>query len=211
MNLINLYQDVISWNDFVGNKINNKELSNLYIDLVKEETQEIFDSIENVDAAEFLDGICDTLVVGSFLLALKRQRDFSDYEISKQHVDFKESIFKLRKLVQYNTYENIEEIIILVENISYSLDLDIEKSFEEVMISNWSKFPLIENVTPLNEIKYIESKGRYKEVRFEKNIDSKSLDRYIFKDGNGKVVKPSTFKEPKLSQFIPESFVIFKS
>ena len=98
----------------------------------------------------------------------------------------------------------------LVENIGYSSGLNIELAFKEVMESNWSKFPLVDNVNPLDEVKYIENQGRYTNVRFERNIDLNGNERYIFKDGNGKVVKPSTFKEPKLANFIPESFKIFK-
>lgn len=210
MNLVYWYQDVVSWNNFVGNKLDKAGLSDLYVNLVKEETTEIFDSIASNDPIEFLDGVCDTLVVGSFLLAVKKQSDFEDYLINFQKVDVKDAITKLKYLVESDTYSNIEEIMILVENIAYSSGINVEKAFEEVMRSNWSKFPLKDSVIPLNDVKGIEDQGRYNNVRFEMNIDSKNNERYIFKDGNGKVVKPSTFEEPQLSEFIPEGYVIFK-
>lgn len=209
MNLVYLYQDVVSWNNFVGNVLDKEGLKDLYINLVKEETTEIFDSIKTNDSVEFLDGVCDTLVVGSFLLAVKNQKDFKDYELSFKNVNIEPSIHYLEKLINENVFENIEQILSLVENIGYSSGLDIEKAFKEVMESNWSKFPLVDTVNPLNEVKYIEEQGRYKNVRFERNIDLEDNERYIFKDGNGKVVKPSTFKEPQLKEFIPESFKIF--
>ena len=40
MNLIYLYQDVVAWNNFVGNVLNKEGLQELYINLVKEETTE---------------------------------------------------------------------------------------------------------------------------------------------------------------------------
>lgn len=210
MNLIYLYQDVVSWNNFVGNVLNKEGLKELYIDLVKEETTEIFDSIKTNDAVEFLDGVCDTLVVGSFLLAVKNQKDFKDYDLSFKEVNIEPSINYLKDLINEDVFKNIEKVLSLVENIGYSSGLNIELAFKEVMESNWSKFPLVDNVNPLNEVKYIEDQGRYTNVRFERNVDLNGNERYIFKDGNGKVVKPSTFKEPKLANFIPESFKIFK-
>lgn len=210
MNLIYLYQDVVSWNNFVGNVLNKEGLKELYINLVKEETTEIFDSIKTNDAVEFLDGVCDTLVVGSFLLAVKNQKDFKDYDLSFKEVNIEPSINYLKDLINEDVFKNIEKVLSLVENIGYSSGLDIELAFKEVMESNWSKFPLVDNVNPLNEVKYIEDQGRYTNVRFERNVDLNGNERYIFKDGNGKVVKPSTFKEPKLANFIPESFKIFK-
>ena len=210
MNLIYLYQDVVAWNNFVGNVLNKEGLQELYIDLVKEETTEIFDSIKTNDAVEFLDGVCDTLVVGSFLLAVKNQKDFKDYDLSFKEVNIEPSINYLKDLINEDVFKNIEKVLSLVENIGYSSGLNIELAFKEVMESNWSKFPLVDNVNPLDEVKYIENQGRYTNVRFERNIDLNGNERYIFKDGNGKVVKPSTFKEPKLANFIPESFKIFK-
>lgn len=210
MNLIYLYQDVVAWNNFVGNVLNKEGLQELYINLVKEETTEIFDSIKTNDAVEFLDGVCDTLVVGSFLLAVKNQKDFKDYDLSFKEVNIEPSINYLKDLINEDVFKNIEKVLSLVENIGYSSGLNIELAFKEVMESNWSKFPLVDNVNPLNEVKYIENQGRYTNVRFERNIDLNGNERYIFKDGNGKVVKPSTFKEPKLANFIPESFKIFK-
>ena len=210
MNLIYLYQDVVAWNNFVGNVLNKEGLQELYINLVKEETTEIFDSIKTNDAVEFLDGVCDTLVVGSFLLAVKNQKDFKDYDLSFKEVNIEPSINYLKDLINEDVFKNIEKVLSLVENIGYSSGLNIELAFKEVMESNWSKFLLVDNVNPLNEVKYIENQGRYTNVRFERNIDLNGNERYIFKDGNGKVVKPSTFKEPKLANFIPESFKIFK-
>lgn len=210
MKLIYLYQDVLSWNNFVGNKLNKKGLEELYTNLVKEETTEIFDSIKSNDSVEFLDGVCDTLVVGSFLLAVKKQKDFENYKLSFNKVNVEPSINYLETLINENVLNNIEEILSLVENIGYSSGLNIELAFKEVMESNWSKFPLIEKVNPVEEIKYIEDQGRYKNINFEKNIDLNGNERYIFKDGNGKVVKPSTFKEPQLKEFIPKDFKIFK-
>ena len=107
MNLIYLYQDVVAWNNFVGNVLNKEGLQELYINLVKEETTEIFDSIKTNDAVEFLDGVCDTLVVGSFLLAVKNQKDFKDYDLSFKEVNIEPSINYLKDLINEDVFKNI--------------------------------------------------------------------------------------------------------
>ena len=76
------------------------------------------------------------------------------------------------------------------------------------MISNWSKFPLLKSVDPEQEIENIENAGRYHNISYSVKVDSKGQERYIFKDENGKVVKPSTFQDPRLSQFAVERFKV---
>ena len=213
MNLIPFYQDVISWNSFVGNDINNSKLKDLYVNLVLEESTEIFDSIKDNDPIEFIDGVCDSLVVGSFLMALKRKEDFKNHKVAIENVELDTSIMALNDLVKNDTLNNIEKIIDLLEKLSSTIEVDIIKACEEVMFSNWSKFPLISEVNPNKEVSFIENQGRYTNISFESKLDNSGNERFVFKDGNGKVVKPSTFKDPALKEFITKSFAnldIFK-
>lgn len=74
-------------------------------------------------------------------------------------------------------------------------------AFNAVMESNYSKFPLIEEIdSPEQECKDIEerSNGRYTGVTFKTVEDNEGNKRYVFKDSNGKIVKPKTYKEPVL-------------
>ncbi len=203
MNLIPFYKDVVSWNNFAGNSIDNKSLIDLYENLVDEESKEVFDSIIDKDPVEFLDGIADSLVVGSFLQALVFNYNFENHVITKNNGDLSSLITELRNLVK-QPKENILDIITTLEKISNSIDVDINKCCEEVMISNWSKFPKTDLVIPENEINHIESQGRYSGIVFEIKKDTNGIERYIFKNNKGKIVKPSTFKEPRLSQFVTE-------
>jgi hypothetical protein len=208
MNLIPFYQDVISWNSFVGNDISNKKLQDLYVNLVIEESTEIFDSIKDKDPIEFIDGLCDSLVVGSFLMAVKRGQDFTEHKVEEGSVNIVNSIALLEELIKEDCLVHIESIISLLEKIANSVDIDTVKSCEEVMFSNWSKFPLVSEVNPESEVKYIENQGRYSNVTFSTKIDTQKNERFIFKDGNGKVVKPSTFKDPVLNIFVTDAFKI---
>ena len=203
MNLIPFYKDVISWNDFAGNDINNKKLINLYIDLVKEESTEVFDSIKDNDPVEFLDGVADSLVVGSFLQALVHGDSFEEHTVSSKKGDLNTLIEELKVLVS-EPEKKSKEIIFKLEEISNSTDSDILACCQNVMESNWSKFPLITEVNPEDEIKFIESQGRYSGIVFEVKTDSAGSERFIFKSDKGKIVKPSTFKEPTLQQFVTE-------
>jgi len=216
MNLIPFYQDVIAWNSFAGNEIQNSDKKELYIDLVDEESQEIIDSIKAKDPIEFIDGLCDTLVVGFFLLALKKEDKLENFKSTLNKLDIQKiniSIENLSKLKEDGILLNIEEIIKIVETICYSLDFDTVSACEEVMISNWSKFPLIEFVDPEKEIAYIESQKKYTDISYSIKTDLYGKRRYIFKNGNNKVVKPSTFKDPRLAMFVTEqvkNLLIFK-
>jgi hypothetical protein len=212
MNLKPFYQDVLSWNDFAGNNINNKKLIELYEDLVREESKEIFDSLKDNDAVEFIDGVSDSLVVGSFLKALIYDENYENHSTSTEKGDLNQLISKLETLV-VDPKGNINEIILILEIMSNSVEVNLVDCCEEVMISNWSKFPLITDVNPENETTFIENQGRYSGIVFEIKLDSSNEKRYIFKNNKGKIVKPSTFQEPRLKDFLSESFLnlnIFK-
>jgi hypothetical protein len=212
MNLKPFYQDVLSWNDFAGNNINNKKLIELYEDLVREESKEIFDSLKDNDAVEFIDGVSDSLVVGSFLKALIYDENYENHSTSTEKGDLNQLISKLETLL-VDPKGNINEIILILEIMSNSVEVNLVDCCEEVMISNWSKFPLITDVNPENETTFIENQGRYSGIVFEIKLDSSNEKRYIFKNNKGKIVKPSTFQEPRLKDFLSESFLnlnIFK-
>jgi hypothetical protein len=83
--------------------------------------------------------------------------------------------------------------------------MDIVGAFNEVAESNLSKFIRVGTgeISPqqladfANECNQIESQGRYSNVHWKRQGEY-----VVFLDGNGKIVKPSTFKEPNLEQFI---------
>ncbi len=227
MNLIDFYKDVLNWNYFGGNSLSKDNIENVYLKLVKEESNEIMEGVEEKDHVLFLDGLCDTLVVTSFLCAVQKnykgEEFLLNYETAKPFSDFNFFISELKALKGYvpKIIENEEDnkkslqlikinsfcIIKLVESYIQSLDLDYVAACFEVMRSNWSKYPLVSETDPIFEKEFIESQGRYKNIYYTIKKDDNGNDRYIFKDENHKIVKPSKFSEPDLKQFVTPKFL----
>jgi hypothetical protein len=204
--LVPFYENVLNWNKFAGNEVTNEKLVGLYVNLVKEELSEIFHAVEVDDVVEYIDGLVDSLVVGSYLYALKKQSGFDGYLESFDIVEnLKNSIDKLESIYNSEQIENeISVVMAFLESVAFTINgnVDIIGACDEVMYSNWSKFPMVTEVNPEDEIVFIESQGRYTGITFKKSLDAKGVERFIFYSDKGKIVKPSTFKEPRLSQFI---------
>jgi len=227
MNLIDFYEDVLKWNFFGGNQLSTDNIENRYLVLVKEESNEIFEGVEEKDHILFLDGLCDTLVVTSFLCAVQKNYKneilLNDYQIAKQTNNFEFFISELKALKGYvpkkleNESDHLKSlqlikinsfcILKLVESYIQSFDIDYVGACFEVMRSNWSKYPLVSETNPEFEKHYIESQGRYKNITYTVKTDSEGNDRYIFKDEKNKIVKPSKFSDPDLKPFLTERFL----
>lgn len=230
MNLVNFYENVLSWNFFGGNSLSKDNIENVYLNLVKEESNEIIEGVDKKDHVLFLDGLCDTLVVTSFLCAVQKNYKneilLNDYQIAKPTNNFEFFISELKALKGY-VPENIENesdhlkslqlikinsfcILKLVESYIQSFDIDYVGACFEIMRSNWSKYPLVSETNPEFEKTYIESQGRYKNITYTVKTDSEGNDRYIFKDEKNKIVKPSKFSDPDLKPFLTEQFLALK-
>lgn len=202
--LKDFYQDVVKWNEFSGNSILDYSLVSVYDALVEEELKEMISGYENGDDIEYVDGLVDSLVVGSFLYAVINKTRFKEYSRQPLLIENLETeMVKLKKIFnKKNHVENIDTIINLLEDIAYASDYDILGACDEVMSSNWTKFPLKEKVSPQKEVEWIESQGRYKGVTYELKKDENGNERYVFRADTGKIVKPSTFIEPDLKDYI---------
>ena len=230
MNLINFYEDVQNWNFFAGNSLSKENIEKTYLSLVKEETNEIVEGVDEKNHDLFLDGLVASLVVTSFLCSIQehlKNKEFLDnYNLSPVINDFNFFIQELKALKGYvpEKFEsdsdkekslqlikiNSLSILKLVESYVQSLNLPFVDACFEIMRSNWSKFPLVSETDPEFEIEFIESQGRYKDVYFLIKQDQNGIDRYIFKDGNGKILKPSKFSEPNLTPYLTKDFLEMK-
>lgn len=196
-NLTEIEQDIVNWNYVGGNDLNDPEqrdrIIELYKDLVYEEMREtVFSNTEE----EFADGLCDIVVTLTPLNVLVGVDNIKEVEVG---VDW---------TVPFNPTSNM---LPLDETMSYAFALlrSGDKFFnsfdegtgvelmEEVMRANWTKFPKVGEVVPEEECAYIEGQGRYKGVDWSV-VNVNGVGYYVFKDENGKIVKPSTFQEPQL-------------
>lgn len=100
--------------------------------------------------------------------------------------------------------DSICDKLVTAVGLGYMLGMNVEGAFKEVAASNLSKFIKVSGELTLDqmaqfedECKQIESQGRYSGVTW-----SRKGDYVVFTDGNGKIVKPSSYFEPELSKFI---------
>ena len=226
--LTKLYQGVRATNKFLGLE-NSPELQDTYYKLRIEEVGELFTAIENEDKVEFLDAVVDGLVVVGYEFSLKREQKLEpnpehNIEFSMEHPT------EITDRLKYYYDKEDEEGPTLgwLEEIFNQLDINHMKAVNEVLESNWSKFPTVtefgesswwSNVNlKCNEknklrelIEYqiveIENQGRYVDIYHELRYDkSVGEDRIIFW-ARGERQKDGTIKEFKSPKYIkPRTF-----
>lgn len=225
---INIQQNVIHFNEVMGNSVTDKSLIQTYQALSIEELtkkNELLDSIQKGDMIGVLDGILDCCFVIGYYATLKG-------------VDLNQEVKWLERICENGTYDySLEEytnhILIDIENgyaraaqrwlimmmIAHQNNFDFIKGFDEVFRSNMSKYisetELLEgSITLLDELVYkVEAEGRYGEVFYDK-VKANGKIYYAFRAlqdlnngvtfrGKGKLVKvEGYFTEPVLEKFV---------
>lgn len=176
--------------------------------MVEEEYKELYDAFINNDETRVVDGLCDLFVTLAQVVMIGHERNvLGYYPITGWH--------RIQDLFYTVKYRNILEYrktgssITLYEVLCRIFDATtylIEEALLEVLDSNDSKFPTVEELKAQygeDEEKalqaasdWIESNSEYKDV-----VGIIKEGRCIFRcnQGKGKIVKPWTFKEPDLS------------
>ena len=188
--LTKLYQGVRATNKFLGLE-NSPELQDTYYKLRIEEVGELFTAIENEDKVEFLDAVVDGLVVVGYEFSLKSEPcpensfEFLGMQISK-NID----------QLKYDYEEKDEDASTLgwLEEVFNQLGINHMKAVNEVLESNWSKFPtkselknvykeywdgwendIVSSTVIGFQIEEIKTQGRYVDVYHEVRYDESSL------------------------------------
>lgn len=221
--LTKLYQGVRATNKFLGLE-NSPELQSTYFMLRQEEVGELFTAIENEDKVEFLDAVVDGLVVVGYEYFLRYTKPDLDYfEVGKGFVS---SVIEQLEC-NYTKVQNYDDTLGYLEMLFNQLDINPMKAVNEVLGSNWSKFPiireLIDGMVKANgylafhgmnqdykcadffikeQIKIIENQGRYVDVYHELRYDdSIGEDRVIFW-ANGENQPDGSVKEFKAPKYV---------
>ncbi len=220
--LTKLYQGVRTTNKFLGLE-NSPELQDTYYKLRTEEVGELFTAIENEDKVEFLDAVVDGLVVVGYEYFLRYTKpDLDDFEVGKGFVS---SVIEQLEC-NYTKVQNYDDTLGYLEMLFNQLDINHMKAVNEVLGSNWSKFPIrselkdaykeywdewendIATSTVIGfQIEEIENQGRYVDVYHEFRYDeSVGEDRIIFW-ARGEKQKDGTIKEFKSPKYVkPRTF-----
>ena len=217
--LIKLYQGVGATNNFLGLE-NSPELQDTYYKLRIEEVGELFTAIENGDKVEFLDAIVDGLVIVGYefflregdnpenLIWISDNPDPIHYEIEWAYNGY----------LSKNNYDSVLEVM---ESVFYQLDINHMSAVNEVLESNWSKFPTkselkeaykeywdewendIASGTVISfQIEEIEIQGRYVDVYHELRYDESIGEDCVIFWAKGEKQSDGSIKEFKAPKYV---------
>lgn len=212
--LVSYANDVIQWND-VKVKATNKYTTLVeQISFVEEEFDELLLALKEKDRVETVDAIIDLFVVSSYYYYLRYDgiTTKESKEVFNRLLHNKNCQPSLVCLEDYITTRNAENLLSQVVALCYSVDYAMDYNICQVLSSNWSKYPTIEELTDACEdYKKLESTPfllREKEVsRIEKDskgrytgVSSILVDDHnlVFLDRKNKIMKPLTFRPPEL-------------
>lgn len=217
-------QDVIDWNAVARNSTHTfteKDLENQTA-YVHEEVMETIAGIATKDTKETLDGIADIFVTLSYKYFLMRQAFNADFEvedlfgedISTKPQMQQDYVLSLASTISTNNLfaeglHDIEFTLSLLYLLMYVAEdmykVDMHAVVDEVMKSNWSKFPPVQGIDPYAMNIWIEANRQRENVSFSVAMVG-GVTRLAFRDnfGKGKIMKPSTFVEPDITALLPK-------
>lgn len=205
---------VINWNGIFRNHVHSFDEATIAFQksLVKEELDELAEAIAKNDRVEALDALIDIFVTCSYWAFLENEQipsaDVSDFIVGNS--------LNFEDLHNAHKYGKPNMLLVMTCDLLYNFDGALHKSMMEVLNSNDSKFPQVIEVDglkvfmvdglefdPQEECKMIElrSKSRYTGVTY-KIVKDGDEERFVFFSDKGKILKPCTFKEPNLKQYI---------
>lgn len=207
------FRDVLAWNQ-VGSTVQPFDVSDAkYIkqaELVMEEYRELTKALNENNIVEIYDGLADLFVVLSFMYALDSNRnecviDYNDFVVTVDRYTEIVDVFDMHPddVQQYLLNATGDEIAVALDKLLKQLAVISYSTLvlNDVMRSNWTKFPLVDEVDIEAEKTRIEAAGRYTNISATK-VQYKGDLRYVIRDGFGKIMKPSTMSQPKIAQIL---------
>lgn len=214
---LNCAIDVAHWN-FMGMKGNeypdHQNLIPNQLVYIQSEAKEIEHGLYGLDAKEVIDGVADVFVTASYLVVLQGNHakrfdilsnynqaiasaltQVNDLEISVE-MDFEDLLLKHAAQASQSFMHSMV-LCFLMERMG----VDMVRAIQDVMTSNWTKYPKITDLTrtPEEECSWIETNRLVDNVK-PINVKPIEIDgRLVFKnnDGEGKIMKPSCYKDPE--------------
>lgn len=210
-------QNVIDWNAVARNLTHTFDQSVIskQAEYVHEEIMETIGAVATKNLKETLDGVGDifvTLAYKYFLVRGEYNNDFEPEDIFEEEVTVESRkrqqalIFVSSVISGYNLYGGTEHELVEAMSALYKLmelveewySVDAHALVDEIMRSNWSKFPEFqEGVDYSAECRWIE------EIREQTNVNMSVVEvngvkRVSFRNqgGTGKIMKPACFVEP---------------
>lgn len=220
MNLIEFnrqIQNVIDWNAVARNMTHSFDQSviNKQAEYVHEEVMETITAASTKNIKELFDGAGDIFVTLAYKYFLVRggfQNDFELHDVFEEEVVTEARkrqqalIFVSTVISGHNLYsetvgeleEAMSALWTLMELIESWYGVDMHAVVDEVMRSNWSKFPEFqEGVDYDAECRWIEG-NRVQTHVAHSVVEVNGIKRVSFRNqnGTGKIMKPACFVEP---------------
>lgn len=222
-------QRVIDWNFAARGKhaLSTSELLFQW-ELVEEEYNELYElGISKNNRKEVIDALCDLFVVSVYAdfqtRSLHETYKDGPYDIFPYVTEKNSDIFDNLSILTYYVGQQLANGVVRnTIEIMRKFNFDYIDALEEVLDSNDSKIPTVEefnkefykqhfyfseNDVALEEMIQLESdliekrnKGRYTGVKGNV-VKVNGVDRVVWKDCNGKIMKPLTYFEAKLGGF----------
>lgn len=216
-NYLKYVQHVIQWNSIATGGVHDHSPSNIerQVSFVKEEFQEMMEALANDDKVEYVDALADLVVTVGYWLYLKEPETITK-NCTLNSFNFGANHIKALELAITNDepYVALQEVM----SLFYQAECLVDKIIWEVLDSNDSKYPALHKCLRSGEMVIYEGDCDFERSwtpeRMCKIIETKYAGRYtgityqvydgkvIFKDDKGKIVKPLTFKNPKLKDFV---------
>jgi hypothetical protein len=201
--------NVIHWNAVarMGEHDFSQEAIAKQCDYTIEEIEETIKALIENNLVETLDGLADIFVTASYLAYvvgnirgyqkqdLLPSTDRSNMLVTLALMHAEVSLCKDNPS-KVDTARILYDVIDLLVSFCEDKEVDPVALIKEVMDSNWSKFPEASTVNIENEAAIIP--GNVAGIVTSDN-------RVVFRDGNGqgKIKKPSVFREPNIAKLIP--------
>lgn len=191
---------VIDWNQTFGTDF-SKERLNLQFDITLSEIEETNIAISKNNIFEIIDGIGDIIVTSGYLSYIQTQKNDYIYEyLFDQSSLIKSIVIDMEKLILSRVIpptHMIYQLLVSAQN-EYGVVL-VNDYLMRILKSNESKFVPEENFDSEYELKRaIERYGKeFKNIVVCDGIfRDKKIKMLRADNGNGKLLKPSTFIEP---------------
>ena len=203
-------EQVVRWNYLAGNKSHDRsdEKYDNQLRLVREEFKEVLEEIKNKDIGALKSELIDLVVVSSYAMFLQGCETFSMNPfygrsisaVAPMILDFTDPReayqFAVTTLNQLGDFEETANEVLDKNDTKIPLVKDF---LNKAVITFWQldNYAFTPSLCPIDEaIKYqvlaIEADGRYTGVNAT-IIDFEDNQYIVFKDSNGKVLKPCTF------------------
>lgn len=215
-------QNVIDWNAVARNMTHTFTQGDIdaQTGYVHEEIKETIGALATNNIVELMDGAGDifvTVVYKYFLMRGEFALDFAPEELTCEELTeprLREDylIFAASTMLTNNLYADsnndmkycMELLWFFCNTVEEWYGVDMHAIIDEVMRSNWSKFPIYQEGFDYKGMCRVIELARLKQNVDFSTVEVGGVTRVAFRDkfGQGKIMKPATFIEPNIKSLL---------